>query len=63
MGALDKSLRVLVAIIIALLYYLNVITGTLAYVLMGIAIIFLITSFINFCPLYTVLGINTCKRK
>lgn len=63
MGALDKSLRVLVAVIIALLYYLNVITGTLAYVLMGIAIIFLITSFINFCPLYTVLGINTCKRK
>lgn len=63
MGALDKSLRVLVAIIIALLYYLNVITGTLAYVLMGIAIIFLRTSFINFCPLYTVLGINTCKRK
>ncbi|MGB2685597.1 MAG: DUF2892 domain-containing protein [Olleya sp.] len=63
MGALDKSLRVLVAVLIALLYYLNVITGTLAYVLMGIAIIFLITSFINFCPLYTVLGINTCKRK
>ncbi|MEQ3665436.1 MULTISPECIES: DUF2892 domain-containing protein [unclassified Olleya] len=63
MGALDKSLRVLVAVLIALLYYLNVITGTLAYVLMGIAIIFLITSFINFCPLYTILGINTCKRK
>ncbi|MEL0645551.1 DUF2892 domain-containing protein [Olleya sp. Ti.3.14] len=63
MGALDKSLRVLVAVIIVLLYYLNVITGTLAYVLIGIAIIFLITSFINFCPLYTVLGINTCKGK
>ncbi|MEM5540750.1 DUF2892 domain-containing protein [Olleya sp. AS48] len=63
MGALDKSLRVLVAVLIALLYYLNVITGTLAYVLMGIAIMFLITSFINFCPLYTILGINTCKRK
>ena len=63
MGALDKSLRVLIAIIIALLYYLDVIEGTLAYVLMAIAIIFLITSFISFCPLYTILGINTCRRK
>lgn len=63
MGALDKSLRVLIAIIIALLYYLDVIVGTLAYVLMAIAIIFLITSFINFCPLYKILGINTNRRK
>ena len=63
MGALDKSLRVLIAIIIALLYYLDVIEGTLAYVLMAIAIIFLITSFINFCPLYKILGINTNRHK
>ena len=63
MGALDKSLRVLIAIIIALLYYLDVIEDTLAYVLMAIAIIFLITSFINFCPLYKILGINTNRRK
>lgn len=63
MGALDKSLRVLIAIIIALLYYLDVIEGTLAYVLMAISIIFLITSFINFCPLYKILGINTNRHK
>ena len=63
MGALDKSLRVLAAIFIALLYYLNIISGTVAYILMALAIVFLITSFINFCPLYTILGVNTCKRK
>ena len=63
MGALDKSLRVLAAIFIALLYYLDILTGTVAYVLMAIAIVFLITSFINFCPLYALLGVNTCKRK
>ncbi|WP_336066255.1 DUF2892 domain-containing protein [Mesoflavibacter sp. CH_XMU1404-2] len=63
MGALDKSLRVLIAIVIALLFYLDAIEGTLAYVLMAFAIIFLITSFISFCPLYTILGINTCRRK
>ncbi len=63
MGALDKSLRVLTAIIIAILYFLNVIGGTIAYILMVIAIIFLITSFINFCPIYSLIGINTCRKK
>jgi hypothetical protein len=50
MGSLDKGIRITVAIAIALLYYFNVISGTLAYVLMAVAIIFLLTSFINFCP-------------
>ena len=63
MGALDKSLRVLTAIIIAILYFLNIIDGTIAYILMIIAIIFLITSFINFCPIYSLIGINTCRKK
>ena len=63
MGNLDKSIRIIAAIAIALLYYLNIISGTLAYILMAVAIILLITSFINFCPLYTILGINSCKLK
>ncbi|UKM64538.1 DUF2892 domain-containing protein [Flavobacteriaceae bacterium GSB9] len=63
MGSLDKGIRVIAAIVIALLYYFNVITGTLAYVLMALAIIFLITSFVSFCPLYAPFGINTCKTK
>ena len=56
MGALDKSLRVLIAIVIALLFYLDAIEGTLAYVLMAFAIIFLITSFnlIFLCVSYMV---------
>ncbi len=63
MGNTDKAIRVILAIGIALLYYFDVIQGTLAYVLMAFAIIFLITSFISFCPLYKPLGINTCKSK
>ncbi|WP_272022856.1 DUF2892 domain-containing protein [Olleya namhaensis] len=63
MGALDKSLRVLAAIFIALLYYLDILNGMVAYVLLAVAIVFLITSFVNFCPLYAILGVNTCKRK
>ncbi|AJR03545.1 YgaP family membrane protein [Siansivirga zeaxanthinifaciens] len=63
MGNTDKSIRSLIAIAIALLYYFNVIEGMLAYVLMAFAIIFLLTSMISFCPLYLPLGINTCKKK
>jgi len=63
MGSADKGIRVAIAIVIALLYYFNVVEGMVAYVLMALAIIFLITSFINFCPLYTPFGINTCKTK
>lgn len=61
MGTLDKGIRIAIAIGVALLYYFNVIEGTLAYVLMAFAIIFLLTSFVSFCPLYTLLGVNTCK--
>ena len=63
MGSTDKGIRVAIAIVIALLYYLNIVEGLLAYVLMGLAIIFLVTSFINFCPLYAPFGISTCKSK
>jgi len=63
MGNTDKGIRIVIALAIALLYYFDVISGTFAYVLMALAIIFLITSFLNFCPLYPLLGINTCKKK
>ena len=63
MGSLDKGIRIVIAIAIALLYYFNIIEGTLAYVLMALAIVFLLTSFISFCPLYLPFGWNTCKRK
>jgi len=63
MGNTDKGIRITAAIVVALLYYFNVIEGSLAYVLMAVAIIFLLTSIINFCPLYKVFGINTCKIK
>lgn len=63
MGNTDKGIRIIAAIAIALLYYFDIIGGTLAYVLMALAIIFLLTSLVSFCPLYIPLGLNTCKRK
>ncbi len=63
MGSADKGIRIVIALAIAALYYFNVIEGMLAYVLMAFALIFLLTSFISFCPLYLPFGINTCKKK
>lgn len=63
MGSADKLIRVLIAVVIAVLYYTGKIEGTLAIVLMAFAIIFLLTSLVSFCPLYTIFGINTCKKE
>lgn len=62
MGSADKLIRVLIAVAIAVLYYLGKIEGTLALVLLAFALIFLLTSLVSFCPLYTIFGINTCKK-
>lgn len=63
MGQIDKSIRGIVAAIVAILYFTNVISGTVALVLGALAIIFLITSFISFCPLYAPFGISTRPKK
>ena len=63
MGTVDKTIRIFVAAIVALLYFTGVISGTLAIVLMVFAIIFVITSLISVCPLYPILGMNTRKKE
>ncbi|MBS1573035.1 MAG: DUF2892 domain-containing protein [Bacteroidetes bacterium] len=63
MGTIDKAIRILVAVVIAALYFTNVISGTLAIVLGILAVVFVLTSFISFCPLYLPFGINTSKKK
>jgi hypothetical protein len=63
MGNTDRIIRILVALVIAALYFTHVITGTLALVLGALAIIFIATSFLSFCPLYLPFGINTCEKK
>lgn len=63
MGGTDRLIRIIVALAVAALYYFKVIDGTLAYVLLAVAGIFLLTSFISFCPLYAIFGLNTCKVK
>lgn len=62
-GNTDKLIRLILALIIAVLYFLNVITGTLALVLGILAVVLVATSLLNFCGLYAIFGINTCKIK
>ncbi len=59
MGNLDRILRFVIAIVIAVLYYTNVISGTNAIILLVVSVAFIITSFIGFCPLYSPFGIRT----
>lgn len=62
MGNIDRIIRILIAIIIAVLFFTNVISGTLGIVLLVLAGVFVLTSLVSFCPLYTLVGINTCPK-
>ena len=63
MGNADRVIRILIALAIGALYYFNVISGTLGLVLVVLAGVFLLTSLAGFCPLYRLVGVNTCPRK
>jgi hypothetical protein len=63
MGNIDRIVRVLLAAVFAYLYFGGVVTGTLGLILVILGGVFLLTSIVSFCPLYTLVGINTCPRK
>jgi hypothetical protein len=63
MGSTDKIVRILIAVVIGVLFYTEIITGTLGIVLLILAGIFVATSFISFCPLYAPFGLSTCAIK
>ena len=63
MGSTDKIIRILIAIVIAALFFTNVISGTLGMVLLVLAGVFVLTSLISFCPLYTLFGMSTCPKE
>ncbi len=63
MGTIDKVIRILVALVVVVLFFTNVITGTLAYVLLALSAVFVLTSFLSFCPLYLPFGLSTRKKE
>jgi hypothetical protein len=62
-GNADRIIRLLMAAVIAVLYFTNIVTGTIGIVLLVPAAVFVLTSFVGFCPIYALLGMNTCPRK
>lgn len=63
MGGADRIIRLLLAALFAYLYFGGVVTGTLGIVLVVLGAVFVLTSLVSFCPLYTLIGLNTCPVK
>lgn len=63
MGSPDRIVRVIVAAIIVTLYLTNVVSGTVAILLIALAAVFLLTSFVGTCPLYLPFGLSTRRKK
>ena len=63
MGEADRIIRLIIAAVIAFLYFNATINGILGIVLLIVAVVFALTSFVSICPLYSILGFNTCSLK
>ena len=63
MGNADRIIRVLLAAVFAYLYFSGTVTGTIGLVLVILGEVFVLTSLVSFCPLYKIVGLNTCPRK
>ena len=63
MGTVDKVIRILVAVVVVILYFTNVISGTLAIILLALSAIFVVTSILSICPLYMPFGLSTRKKE
>lgn len=63
MGNADRFIRILLAALFVYLYFGGIVTGTWGIVLLVLGGVFVLTSLIGFCPLYSLVGLNTCGTK
>ena len=63
MGSIDKTIRIILALVVGVLYYFGHLSGLAATILLILAGVFILTSFIGVCPLYLPFGISTKKKK
>ena len=63
MGSSDRIIRLLLAVVFAVLFFTNTVTGIAGIILPVLAAVFVLTSLINFCPLYSMMGLNSCGTK
>ncbi len=62
MGLTDRIIRLTLAVLVAVLYFTGILNGTLGTVLLVLAVVFVFTSLISFCPLYPLFRMNTMKK-
>ena len=63
MGSYDRVIRLIIALVVGGLYYMGVIPGTVGIVLLILSAVFLLTSLVSFCPLYTIFGLSTKSKE
>lgn len=63
MGSTDKAVRIVLAIVFAIIAFTGAVASPWNYVLLVLGAVFLLTSVVSFCPLYAPFGISTCKVK
>jgi len=63
MGTIDITIRLLIAVLVIILYFTNVISGTIGIIILIFAGVFILTSLLSFCPLYLPFGISTRHKK
>ena len=63
MGNIDRIIRIFLAAVFAYLYFAGVVTGTIGLILVVLGGVFVLTSLIGFCPLYSIFRFNTCPGK
>jgi len=63
MGNVDRILRIVLAIAMSILFFTNSISGLVGIFLLAVSGVFVLTSLVSFCPLYTLIGVNTCQSK
>ena len=62
MGSYDRIVRLLIALALALLYFTGMVGGALGIIFLVVAVVFLITSLVGYCPGYAPMGVSTCGK-
>lgn len=62
MGKIDSGIRLTIAVVLFVLFLTKTVSGTIGYIDLGLAVLFTITSFVGFCPLYKLVGIKSCPN-
>ncbi|WP_437372685.1 YgaP family membrane protein [Maribacter litoralis] len=63
LGSTDRFIRLFIAVALLTTFYTETVTGTLGYILAAVAGVLIFTTFISFCPIYSLFGASTCKTK